>query len=131
MSCWRPTPESLFARALRKWKPAPETRLVHDFHAHRAYAKAIAKNKAKGLPTDYESLKMPAETENYLPKLQAVKNIVRDPEKFGLVLADIPDARACYVAEWLRFAEGKLKRIDVTGGPVRTVCDSAVDSFTP
>jgi ferrochelatase len=36
--------EDAFARALRKWRPAPETRLVHDFHAHRAYAKAIAKN---------------------------------------------------------------------------------------
>ena len=44
---------------------------------------AIARNKAKGLPTDYESLAMPAETRNYLPKLQAVKNIVRDPEKYG------------------------------------------------
>ena len=55
-------------------------------------AKAIAKNRAKGLPTTYQSLAMPAETANYLPKLQAVKNIVRDPEKFGLVLADIPDA---------------------------------------
>ena len=55
-------------------------------------AKGIARNKAKGLPTDYESLAMPAETRNYLPKLQAVKNIVRDPEKYGLALADIPDA---------------------------------------
>ncbi|MCC6196540.1 MAG: transglycosylase SLT domain-containing protein [Burkholderiales bacterium] len=55
-------------------------------------AKAVARNKAKGLSTNYESLKMPDETRNYLPKLQAVKNIVRDPEKYGLVLADIPDA---------------------------------------
>ncbi len=55
-------------------------------------AKAVARNKAKGLPTTYQSLAMPAETANYLPKLQAIKNIVRDPEKFGLVLADIPDA---------------------------------------
>jgi len=55
-------------------------------------AKAVARNKAKGLPANYESLKMPDETRNYLPKLQAVKNIVRDPEKYGLVLADIPDA---------------------------------------
>ena len=53
--------------------------------------KALARNKAKGLPLDYESLDMPAETRNYLPKLQAVKNIVRDPEKYGLALADIPD----------------------------------------
>jgi membrane-bound lytic murein transglycosylase D len=55
-------------------------------------AKAVAKNRAKGLPTTYASLPMPAETRNYLPKLQAVKNIVRDPEKFGLVLADVPDS---------------------------------------
>ncbi len=54
--------------------------------------KALARNKAKGLPLNYSSLAMPDETRNYLPKLQAVKNIVRDPEKFGLVLADIPDA---------------------------------------
>jgi membrane-bound lytic murein transglycosylase D len=54
--------------------------------------KAIARNKAKGLPATYSSLSMPAETRNYLPKLQAVKNIVRDPEKYGLALADIPDA---------------------------------------
>jgi peptidoglycan lytic transglycosylase D len=54
-------------------------------------AKALARNKAKKLPLDYASLAMPAETRNYLPKLQAIKNIVRDPEKFGLVLADIPD----------------------------------------
>jgi membrane-bound lytic murein transglycosylase D len=55
-------------------------------------AKAIARNKAKGLPANYQSLAMPAETANYLPKLQAIKNIIRDPEKYGLVLADIPDA---------------------------------------
>lgn len=54
-------------------------------------SRAIAKNQAKGLPTDYESLTMPAETRNYLPKLQAVKNIVLDPARFGLTLADIPN----------------------------------------
>ena len=36
--------EDEVARAMRKWKPAPELRLVRDFHAHRAYAKAIARN---------------------------------------------------------------------------------------
>jgi membrane-bound lytic murein transglycosylase D len=34
----------------------------------------------------YEQLRMPAETRNYVPKLQAVKNIVARPEVFGLVL---------------------------------------------
>ena len=55
-------------------------------------ARAIAKNRARGKPGDYASLAMPAETRNYVPKLQAVKNIVRDPEKYGLVLAEIPDS---------------------------------------
>ena len=36
--------EDAVARALRKWKPAPQLRMVRDFHAHRAYPKAIAKN---------------------------------------------------------------------------------------
>jgi membrane-bound lytic murein transglycosylase D len=54
--------------------------------------RAIAVNAKRGLPTDYLSLNMPAETRQYVPKLQAVKNIVNDPETFGLELADIPDA---------------------------------------
>jgi len=56
-----------------------------------AVARAIAKNQAKGLPIDYESLTMPAETRNYVPKLQAVKNIVANPEQFGITLADVPN----------------------------------------
>ena len=44
-----------------------------------AVGRAIARNQAKGLPTDYESLTMPPETRNYVPKLQAVKNIVANP----------------------------------------------------
>jgi len=56
-----------------------------------AVGRAVAKNQARGLPADYESLSMPSETRNYLPKLQAVKNIIADPARFGLVLADIPN----------------------------------------
>jgi membrane-bound lytic murein transglycosylase D len=55
--------------------------------------RAIDRNLARGLPADFASLtKVPAETRNYLPKLQAVKNIIRDPDKFGLTIDDIPDA---------------------------------------
>jgi ferrochelatase len=36
--------EDALAKALRKWQPAPQLRLLRDFHDHRAYAKAIAKN---------------------------------------------------------------------------------------
>jgi soluble lytic murein transglycosylase-like protein len=56
-----------------------------------AVSRAVARNQAKGLPTDYESLTMPGETRNYLPKLQAVKNIINDPARYGLTLADIPN----------------------------------------
>lgn len=56
-----------------------------------AVSRAIARNQAKGLPTDYESLTMPAETRNYIPKLQAVRNIIANPEQFGLQLASVPN----------------------------------------
>ncbi|HEY2864316.1 MAG TPA: transglycosylase SLT domain-containing protein [Casimicrobiaceae bacterium] len=54
--------------------------------------RAIAANERRKLPTDYLSLKMPAETRAYVPKLQAIENIVRDPQAYGLKFADIPDA---------------------------------------
>jgi membrane-bound lytic murein transglycosylase D len=54
--------------------------------------RAIAANQKRGKPIDYLSLKLPAETREYVPKLQAVKNIVRDPGHYDLVLADMPDA---------------------------------------
>jgi membrane-bound lytic murein transglycosylase D len=48
--------------------------------------RAIERNQRAGLPTDYDSLRMPDETRNYLPKLQAVENIVANPQAFGLRL---------------------------------------------
>ncbi len=56
-----------------------------------AVARAIARNRKAGLPTDYSSLKMPPETRNYVPKLQALKNIMSDPKPFGIVLDPIPN----------------------------------------
>ena len=48
--------------------------------------RAIARNERAGLPVDYESLRMPAETQSYVPKLQAVKNIVSRPQDYNLTL---------------------------------------------
>ena len=53
--------------------------------------RAIARNEAAGLPTDYADLRMPNETRNYVPKLQAVKNIVMNPQAYGLALPSIPN----------------------------------------
>ena len=44
-----------------------------------AVERAIEKNQARGLPTDYASLTMPSETRHYVPKLQALKNIFSNP----------------------------------------------------
>ncbi len=53
--------------------------------------RAINRNRAQGLPTDYQSLSLPPETRNYVPKLQSIKNIVTNPEKYGLTLNSIPN----------------------------------------
>ncbi|RYF73256.1 MAG: LysM peptidoglycan-binding domain-containing protein, partial [Comamonadaceae bacterium] len=50
-------------------------------------SRAIAKNQRAGLPTGYTDLSMPAETRLYVPKLQAVKNIVANPQQYN---ADLP-----------------------------------------
>lgn len=53
--------------------------------------RAIARNQAAGLPTDYASLNLPNETRNYVPKLQAVKMLIEHPDQYGLKLPDIPN----------------------------------------
>ncbi|CAM8662901.1 membrane-bound lytic murein transglycosylase D [Comamonadaceae bacterium] len=66
-------------------------RMFGDWHlALAAYnwgegsvSRAIAKNTRAGLPTGYPDLSMPMETRFYVPKLQAVKNIVSNPGKFN------------------------------------------------
>ena len=44
--------------------------------------RAIKRNQNLGLGTSYTELNMPAETRNYVPKLQAVKNIIAKPDAF-------------------------------------------------
>ena len=51
--------------------------------------RAINRNLKAGLPTDYESLSLPVETRQYVPKLQAVKNIVMHPDAYGLTLPPV------------------------------------------
>ncbi len=56
-----------------------------------AVARALEKNRAAGLSLDYSSLTMPAETRHYVPKLQALKNIIANPAPFGIELEPIPN----------------------------------------
>jgi len=52
-------------------------------------ARAIKRNQAMGLPTDYFSLKMPNETRNYVPKLLAYKRVIENPKDYGFQLPKI------------------------------------------
>ncbi len=51
--------------------------------------RAIAKNQRAGLGTSYSDLSMPMETRFYVPKLQAMKNIVANPQAFNSSLPHI------------------------------------------
>jgi membrane-bound lytic murein transglycosylase D len=56
-----------------------------------AVRRAVARNKAAKKKTDYESLRMPKETRHYIPKLQALENIIADPAAYGVDLDAIPN----------------------------------------
>lgn len=49
-------------------------------------ARAIERNRVAGKPADFANLRMPNETRAYVPQLQALKNIVRDPQRYGASL---------------------------------------------
>jgi len=52
---------------------------------------AVRRNQSAGLPTDFFSLNLRAETRDYVPKLLAISRIVRNPEAYGLSFAAIPN----------------------------------------
>jgi membrane-bound lytic murein transglycosylase D len=52
-------------------------------------ARAIKRNQAQRKPTDYQSLTMPRETREYVPKLMAYKNIVQNPGAYNIVLPEL------------------------------------------
>ncbi|SFZ74343.1 membrane-bound lytic murein transglycosylase D [Chitinimonas taiwanensis DSM 18899] len=53
--------------------------------------RALAKTRARGLDDDFETIKKPRETENYVPKLIAVRNIIANPEAYGIKIPSVPD----------------------------------------
>ena len=48
--------------------------------------KAVERNRRAGLAGAYSQLQMPQETRDYVPKLQAIKNIIARPDAFALTL---------------------------------------------
>ena len=52
---------------------------------------AIRRNKKKGSPTDFWSLKLPDETSVYVPRLLALVEVFRNPQEHGANLLVFPD----------------------------------------
>jgi membrane-bound lytic murein transglycosylase D len=50
----------------------------------------IRKNKRRGLQTNFWSLNLSNQTSNYVPKYIAMKELVFNSEKYGIILPDIP-----------------------------------------
>ena len=53
--------------------------------------RAMARNRARGKPTDVWSLRLPRETRSHVSRLLAIAAVVKDPERFGVSLDPIPD----------------------------------------
>ena len=52
-------------------------------------SRAIRRAKKRGIPADYSHIRMPRETANYVPKLEAIKQVVLNPQRFGVTLPEI------------------------------------------
>lgn len=56
-----------------------------------AVSQSLERNRKKGLPEDFHSIKLPIETRNHIHKLIAIKNIIASPENYGIKLNTIPN----------------------------------------
>jgi peptidoglycan lytic transglycosylase D len=56
-----------------------------------AVERALDVNRAKGKPLDFWSLKLPKETQAYVPKLLAMRRLVTDPESYDISISPIPN----------------------------------------
>ena len=57
----------------------------------KAVERSLKRNRRHHRPADYRHLHMPRETRHYVPKLIAIRNIIENPQKFGLSLQEIPN----------------------------------------
>ena len=85
-----------------------------------AVQRALKRNVDEGLPGEYSHLRMPEETRNYVPKLQAIKNIVSEPELFHFELP--------YVANEMHFVAVDAP-IGVDLATAAELSDMPVDEF--
>ena len=83
-------------------------------------SRAIKRNEKAGLGTRYTDLNLPAETRQYVPKLQAVKNIIADPDSFDTELPVIENHPFFQVVDIDRDMDAKV---------VAELADVSLDDF--
>jgi len=71
--------------------------------------RAIRKAEEAGLQPTLANLDLPHETRQYIPKLQALKNLVQNPERFGVTLPKVPNQP--YFEEIKRHADLDLREV--------------------
>ena len=67
---------------------------------HNGMIRAINANKRRNKPTDLKSLKLNSETRNFYPKLIAVKNIIQNPNDYGVKLPEVTTKSPFEVVEF-------------------------------
>lgn len=83
-------------------------------------SRAIKRNEKAGLGTAYTDLSMPAETQQYVPKLQAVKNIIANPDAFETELPVIENHPFFQVVDIGQDMDAKM---------VAELADVSIDDF--
>jgi membrane-bound lytic murein transglycosylase D len=56
-----------------------------------AVMRAVKANRARGKPADFLSIQLPRETRHYVPALVALRNVLRDPQRYGVKLPHVED----------------------------------------
>ena len=56
-----------------------------------AVTRAAERSRGRGAEAEFGKLSLPEETRHYVPRLQAVKNLIADPAKFGFDLGELPN----------------------------------------
>ena len=51
----------------------------------------VARAQSRGAGNSYAAIKLPNETRNYVPKLVAVRNIIQEPQRYGIKLDTLPN----------------------------------------
>lgn len=82
--------------------------------------RAIRRNRARGEPTDYWHLDLPAQTEKYVPRILALREILSHPGVHGIELPAMPEDESLRVVE----VEGQVDlalAAEMAGIPLETL----------